>query len=228
MPCCSRALLVVVAIVMRAAAPSLIAVAVAGCSPSPDAPAPEVAKMQAFDDSMLRSALEHIVQWHDAHRTNAEAALRPGLREVELQSQLAKLPCRLPREIEAVYAWHDGTSPADVQFIWYHHFPSLENAIDSYRRFTATGLLHRDEFPVLEFEGEFYVVRCSSNVVDSSPVWHVHQNPERQVNYLSFTTYMETAAEWYETGAAAADDLQRLRAIHRRHNPGAVFPYAVD
>jgi len=180
----SRALLVVVAVVTRAAAPSLIALAVAGCSPSPDDAAPEVPKIPAFDDSTLRPALERIVQWHQEHHTNAAAALRPGLNEVELRRQVRNLPCRLPREIESLYAWHDGTDPADVEFVLYHHFPSLENAIDSYRRFTGTGLLHRDEFPVLEFEGEFYVVRCSNNVVDSSPVWHVHQNPERLVNYL--------------------------------------------
>jgi len=39
---------------------------------------------------------------------------------------------------------------------------------------------------------------------------------------------MQTAAEWYESGAAEAHDLHQLRAIHQRHNPGAQFPYAVE
>jgi len=65
-------------------------------------------------------------------------------------------------------------------------------------------------------------------LVDASPVWLVHDNPERSVNYVSFTAYMQTAAEWYESGAAEAHDLHQLRAIHQRHNPGAQFPYAVE
>ena len=53
-------------------------------------------------------------------------------------------------------------------------------------------------------------------------------NPERDVNFVSLTAYMETAAEWYEAGAAEAHDVRRLSAMHQRHNPGAVFSYAVD
>jgi len=222
------AFLVPFAIAIRAALVSVAAIGLAACPGEPhDAPR-EVSNVQAFDSSALRSALERIVQWHARHHTNTAAVLRPGLSEVELQRQLDKLPCRLPHEIQALYAWHDGTEVTDDEFIWYHYFPSLESAINSYRRLTSTGFLPPGEFPVLEFEGEYYVVRCSNRVVDASPVWHVHHNPERNVNYVSFTAYMETAAEWYETGAAEAHDLRRLREIHQRHNPGAVFPYAVN
>ena len=116
----------------------------------------------------------------------------------------------------------------DAEWVWYHYFPSLEDGIHRYRQLVATGLLHPDAFPVLEFEGEYHVVRCASGVSAHSPVWHVHQNPERVANYLSVTTYMETAAEWYESGAVTATHLRAVPAIHPRHNPGAAFPYAVD
>ena len=217
-----------VGVVIRAALIFVAAIGLAGCPGDPHDVPREVNKVQAFDSSTLRSALERIVQWHVRHETNTPAVLRPGLGQVELERQLEKLPCRLPQEIQALYAWHDGTDVTDDEFIWYHYFPSLESAINSYRRLTSTGFLPPDEFPVLEFEGEYYVVRCSDHVVDTSPVWHVYHNPERHVNFVSFTAFMETAAEWYETGAAEADDLRRLSEIHQHYNPDAVFPYAVD
>jgi len=194
-----------------------------------------------YDATAMRAALERIKAWHTAYQTPVARAFRPGLGDTELTNKLQSLPCRLPREIQALYTWHDGTDFVDDAFVWYHYFPSLDRAIGSYRRLVASGLLHPDEFPVLDFEGEYYVVRCSAGTSDTSPVWLVFHNPERPANYVSFTAYMQTAADWYESGAASAVDratdaadfprrrenLLRLRDIHQRYNPGAMFPYAV-
>lgn len=208
---------------------TLLGFGLAGCPQDPhDVPRAPTSMAQPFDSTALRSALERIAGWHVIHKTQTAAALRPGLSESQLAQALGRLPCELPREIRAVYAWHDGTERVDAEFVWYHYFPNLEISIRNYGRLTGSGLLHPDEFPVLEFEGEYYVVRCSKLLVDASPVWLVHDNPERSVNYVSFTAYMQTAAEWYESGAAEAHDLHQLRAIHQRHNPGAQFPYAVE
>ena len=180
-----------------------------------------------FDDSALRFALERIVRWHAMHDAETVHGLRPGLSRDGLAHMLGRLPCRLPREVQSLYLWHDGISAVDSEFIWYHYFPSLDRALQNYERLVRDGLLRSDEFPVLEFDGEYYVVHCGPDIVDTSPVWYVFHNPERHINYVSFTAFMQTAAEWYETGAAQATDLRQLRDIHQRHNPGATFPYAV-
>jgi len=194
-----------------------------------------------YDATAMRAALERIEAWHAAYRTPIARAFRPGLGDTELTRKLQSLPCRLPREIQALYTWHDGTEIVDDEFVWYHYLPSLDRAIGNYRRLVASGLLHPDEFPVLDFEGEYYVVRCSAGTSDTSPVWLVFHNPARPVNYVSFTAFMQTAADWYESGAASGVDratdaadlprrrenLLRLRDIHQRYNPGAMFPYAV-
>lgn len=216
-------------VVALALAMVVLVAGVPGCSrDAPDGARQPVSDEQPFDSSALRSALERIVDWHTRHQTGTVGALRPGLKEAELARQLEPLPCRLPREIQALYVWHDGMETGDEVMVWYHYFPSLDNALRNYRKLTAIGLLHADEFPVLEFEGEYYVVRCTQRAADTSPVWLVFHNPERPLNYVSFTTYMATAAEWYESGAAQAGDLRQMRAIHQRLNPGAEFPYAVD
>ena len=79
------------------------------------------------------------------------------------------------------------------------------------------------------------MVRCAGRAEASSPVWNVFHNPERPVNYLSVTTYMQTAAEWFDSGAVRSSpsgalegpDIRQLAAIHQRFNPGALFPYSL-
>jgi len=207
---------------------ALVALVMAGCPSDHDQPSAQpIGPKAPFDAAALHSALGRIVRWHAQRDPGWVAALRPGLAAPGLARALDRLPCRPPREIETLYAWHDGTDPADAPFVWYHSFPSLDEAIRSYHRLVGSGLLRPDEFPVLEFEGEYYVVRCSRRAADTSSVWLVFHDPERVVNYVSFTAYMETAADWYESGATDPADLRRLRAIHQLRNPGAQFPYAV-
>jgi hypothetical protein len=151
--------------------------------------------------------------------------------------------CALPRELAELYGWRNGMhSDTDVPFTLYHRFVSLQDALDrrdTYRNpvFRLGSPLPEDWIPVLEFQGEYYFIRCDTVGTSAAVVWYWSgEEPEIHRVFASLTGLLETAADWYESGAIrVADptggldmDVRRVRDIYVRRYPDLTFPYYVD
>jgi hypothetical protein len=144
----------------------------------------------------------------------------------------------LPEEVVALYEWHNGMEPYDHQLIWYHHFPSLQVAIEFHRGMVRDGGWSEVWFPVLEFEVEYFVVPLIGG--PAGPVKHLHHGFSKAPAFTNVTLMMATAAEWFDRGLIKAEDtlpaghkalmdvnMAMMRDIHASLNPGASFPYAI-
>lgn len=196
------------------------------------------AAVASYDREAIVLAAERIEAFLRGEAPAAAEALQPGLTSAELDSTLGPLPCRLPEEVHRLYGWHAGARPGSAQpFVARHAFIAPSEAVAEYRE-RLRGARDRawrwEEawFPLFELYGEHYVTACTPGAVRAAPVrWVTPERPESPIAFTSLTTLLQTVAEWYESGAVGASggevtlDLERMREIHGRLNPGAVFPY---
>lgn len=214
-------------------APGLLALlALTSCSP--DAADPGRAAAESYTPEAFSAAAERL----EAALPDGAAALRPGLGEEELQTVLAPLPCEVTEEVRRLYRWRAGGEPRGAPLLGTHRFLPPSEAVAEYRRRVERA---RDPawpwepewLPLFELAGEHFVTECDASPSPAAPIrWVTPERPESPVAFTSLTTLLETASEWWESGAVRLDDegqprldATALRRTHARLNPGAVFPY---
>jgi len=210
----------------------------AACSRPLADPFPVGAGRQAeasFQDLDIAGALDRILAWHEANRTDIPAALKPGLPRQAALAAFEDMPCRPTEELLQLWAWHDGADQAEAPFIWYLDFLSAGRAIEAYRSLAANPLFGwpADWIPVFTFEGEWYFTVCGTEMQPAAPVgFYFPENGEAVYTYTSLSAMLETSAAYLERGAVVWDggmveDIRRVFEIHQELNPGAQFPYFV-
>jgi cell wall assembly regulator SMI1 len=195
---------------------------------------------KSYDPAVLRDALDRILKWHEQHKTPVASVLRKGLTKEEIHKATEWLGFSLPDEVVTLYEWRNGMKAGtDAPFIWYHDFMSLEAIRDEYRKLTVTWPFYdwsNNWLPLFQFEGEYYFVACTKEPSPALPVrFHMSEETEHPAVYTSLTSMMLTAAECFESGAvtlankdgALKEDIRKIAEIHRKHNPGLPFNYAV-
>lgn len=159
--------------------------------------------------------------------------LQPGLSLQEIATWEAKLPFALTRELEALYQWHDGTLVNEGDLLGQaYFFPgyyllSLEEAVESHDERKDAWPWEKNWFPVFASgAGDFYVVPCSKEKLDTAVVIGVlHGEPEQVVEYQSLTAMMKTLEACHARGAFVLDDGElevdddKHRVIARHFNP---------
>lgn len=185
----------------------------------------------AGDISELREALEAIERRHLANETGIQ--LNQGAKSEDIVQLEKELQCKIPKELAEIWEWRNGESTAN--FIWYHRFLSVEEALSQYQELTSHewSLWQPDWIPVFEFEGEWYGVKCDEERRTASPVVFYFIEDEPHIAYVNLTRYMRTMAKAMEQGAlswggiAWEEDVHRLHDIFSELNPGMEFPYFV-
>nr|WP_251068257.1 SMI1/KNR4 family protein [Marinobacter sp. C7] len=185
----------------------------------------------AADIAELRAALETIEGHHQGNETGIQ--LNQGAKPEDIAQLERELQCKIPQELLEIWKWHNGESTSN--FIWYHRFLSVEEALAEYRELTTQewSLWEPDWVPVFEFEGEWYGVKCDEDRKIASPVVFHFIEDEPHIAYLNLTRYMKTMAIALEQGAlswggiAWEEDPYRLDDIFSELNPGLAFPYFV-
>lgn len=183
------------------------------------------------DQTRLLDALAQIEAFHANNRTGL--SLNPPLDEAALDKALSGFPCEIPDEARTLWAWRNGESTG--QFIWYHRFLPVEEAVREYRQLTSNPLYawSKHWIPVFEFEGEWYAVECTPGETAGTPVIHYFMEDDPKQAYINLTAYMSVIAAAIQQGALRwdgqwwDDDIQRLSRIHARLNPDIGFPYHV-
>lgn len=200
--------------------------------------------MESYSAERLHAAIDRIEYWLEANNPVVASSLQPGLAPVAVDSIARERGCALPRELVELYGWRNGMqSDTDMPFTLYHRFMSLQDALDrrdAYRNpvFRLGSPLPGDWIPVLEFQGEFFFIRCDAVGIPGAVVWY-WSGEELEIHrvFASLTGLLETAADWYESGAIqVADpidgllemDVRRVRDIFVRRYPDLTFPYYVD
>ncbi|HWM93665.1 MAG TPA: SMI1/KNR4 family protein [Thermoanaerobaculia bacterium] len=230
---------------VRIAGLSVAGAALGGCDPSsfnrglPEMRAArESARKHASRETLIQ-ALERIRAWSEAENPVVARALQPGLSEAEIDERTSELPFRLPREVRWLYGWRNGTGGAG-DFLLYHHWLSLEDAIKEYRGLRDLAIVGWDErwFPVFSFQEEYFFLPCGKEPEEALPVlFYFTENTDTPISFTSLTTLAVTQAEALETGAAWVQDKKMgflemhngsYSKIHQRHNPGATYPYYID
>ncbi|MFC1852308.1 SMI1/KNR4 family protein [candidate division CSSED10-310 bacterium] len=188
----------------------------------------------------LSETLQKLEKWLQKHESPVVNALLPGLTPAEIQKLTKDFPAVLPRELELLYQWHNGTEAnCELPLIWYHSFLNLEQALVEYKKLRRLSFItgwQKNWLPIFDFQGEYYFINCSTTQVDALPIFlYFDEVPEIEFSYLNLTTMMATGLKWYESEAAylidqegfLGEDIQKLSKIHQQLNPGVRFPYHV-
>lgn len=192
----------------------------------------------SYDKGRLIKALQRIKAWHERSAPEVAESLKPGLDEKVILERFQRLGLEPPRELVELYKWRNGCeSASNIPFIWYHDFMSLNSAVSEYKTLLNDWKdlgWRAPWFPVFQFQGEFYFIPCQGPGQEATPVrFFFIEETETKPVYVNLTVMMETMAEVFESGAvwldkpwgALKDDIERIREIHGRHNPGLIFPY---
>ena len=183
-----------------------------------------------LDPRRLQNALEGIRAWLVEHTPDVAHQLQPGLSSKEIETITANVPFALPFEESLLYEWHNG-STSDGPFIFNHRYLPLQEAVEFYRKGLGTGW-QTSWFPLFMHKGDAYIVAPFGFKSKQMPIRHFTlQSTESPNVFQNLTAMMETALDWFRSGAVRAarngtlrPDEDMMRKIFERHNPGLPFP----
>jgi cell wall assembly regulator SMI1 len=153
----------------------------------------------------------------------------------QIRKMTSGLPFALPREVETLYQWRDGTMVRagdrldKVYFFPGFYLLSLEEAVQTYAERRDAPQWRPEWFPLFaNGGGDFYLAWCRSEMTQTAPiVGFMHGEPEQIVEYESLTAMVRTLAACYDSGAFFLDEDNTLEVddeMHRqlalRFNPG--------
>lgn len=152
----------------------------------------------------LDRCLQELTNWMANHYPSWTAALHPGITDQEID-RLAEslLPYRLPKEVYTLYQWRNGQS-IEADFLPGYTFLPLEEAVNEYRLLMEYNKHGWNSlwFPLLTFEGDYYVVLCDNEQQESSLVMLSYsEDPYIYVADSSLEAMVRTILEAYQVGA---------------------------
>jgi cell wall assembly regulator SMI1 len=166
-------------------------------------------------------------------------ALRPGLNPDRTRSLLGESGLPASEQVEALYAWRDGTETAgigsldDIHFFPGFYLLSLDDAVANYRAFVADRRWTQGWLPIFaNGGGDFYVTDLSGEM--SGVVRHFRiEESEHPVEFLTIGNMLATIAAGYERGVFFVDgsgylemDDLAFASVAADLNPGV--PWWVD
>ena len=183
--------------------------------------------------SPLAASLERIEKWLAVNYPQASRTLRPGLSREQIRQELKDLPLAIPEEMYSLYGWHNGQEPTgkEAELIPAYTFLSLREAVNTYREMRSLG----DEswpdnyFPILSFEGSFYVVLCGGDKPDKpGSVLDIllESLDSPSTAYPSIASFMQEIAEYFDSGAYYMDaegyltvNRDKLIPVFKKYHP---------
>ena len=191
--------------------------------------------------SKLTDALERIIAERCKHMPVEYKILNPGLSTEQLREKLKRFPRQLPKEIHALYQWHNGTDDDAWEhgIFVYHSFLDIDNALqqakeyindERARSYRETQCMPSYLFPFCDFQGEYFAVAGREAATESTPIFFIDTLGEVRVAFNSLTNMMVALAECYESGVYGfvdgdyfdVLDEAKFGEIRLKHNPEAV------
>lgn len=166
-------------------------------------------------------------------------ALRPGLTADRTRSLLGESGLPSSGQVEALYAWRDGTKTAgvgtldDIQLFPGFYLLSLEDAVANYRTFVADHRWAPGWLPIFaNGGGDFYVTDLSGEMSGVMRHFRIEET-EHPVEFRTISNMLTTIAAGYErriffiddNGYLEMDDLA-FASMAAELNPGV--PWWVD
>lgn len=149
----------------------------------------------------LSMILEEILKYTSIN-SELIPSLHDGITLQEIESKLNSFPFQIPREVEALYQWHNGTD-LEIEFFNGYAFLPLDEALkirNEWIKCNTDYIVYPPELlPLFEFEGEYYCVECSHDKQDCGVIWNVYHDSSREYNSLK--TMLLAILECYEVGA---------------------------
>ena len=186
--------------------------------------------------SEIQNKLNELLIAYSEKGIHLAEKMNPGLLEDDIKERTAWFPVDLCQEIIEMYSWKNGqiddASTSESPF-WFRDnaFCSIENAKVVYesvvKSYAKDNIPERDGidllrcFPFAEFDGNCYLLPCSSQSIDTKherPV--INQNGE--IYYYSIEKMLDTVIEWvkhpdYNQFSPLPDNVEL--EIWRKHNP---------
>jgi hypothetical protein len=158
--------------------------------------------------SILRDALERIIDWFKENYPQAIASLVPGLSSSEIDNKLSNLPFQIPPEVREIYKFSNGL---DEQIFDGLYLLSLESAIQEAKTWVDEPYEEIADmykyagkaiFPIFQLEGDNLAVVEIKEESEISPVVLLSHagGTDIRLQYASLTAMMSTLAEAYEAG----------------------------
>lgn len=156
--------------------------------------------------SAIESGLRRLGRWR------AIRALRPGLAPEETARLLAAAHLESDEALEALYAWHDGTSTANTTLDELHicpgfYFMALDEGLADYAAFVRDDRWSVGWLPILaNGGGDFYVIDLATPP-GGRVVRHFRIDEQEQpVEFLSLPEMLATFAAAFERSIFFVDD----------------------
>jgi len=189
-----------------------------------------------FNSSDLLSQLNGIFEWHEKSNPNIANSLNPGLSQIAFKKIEHELGYNLPLDLRTLYSWRNGSSSAG-QWIWYHRFVSIEEAIGLREKANREFSWLDKYLPFLEFENEYIFIDLESNSRGNSPVFLAFPGMEFVQFYTSVTSLFTTSLNLLEcpnlveveleTNSLIVEDKKKVKEIYDLSNQHTVFPYRI-
>lgn len=185
--------------------------------------------------SPLTENLEKIQTWWETYYQPAARSLQPGLKPEQIRERLKDLPLTIPEDLYTLYTWHNGQQPTGpgAEFIPAYTFLSLDDALKTYREMrelSKTSIQDNEfwppyYFPILSFEGSYYVVLCGGDK-PGSVIERLLEDPEPGAAYPTIAFFIQEIAENYASGAYYIDgeghlntDNEKIQTVFKKYHP---------
>ncbi len=156
----------------------------------------------------LHTILDKLLAYAERTQPDIRSVMQPGLDATTIR---ARVPLVLPDDVVALYQWQNGMRDEERMeehtLFYYHHFLSLEHALDIYLELRQIdeeiggGGYLPELFPIFTFMGEYYAVWTGMSDDDFGSIYFDYHG-EGKV-YDSLTRMLTAILECYDTGAYA-------------------------
>lgn len=160
----------------------------------------------------LGDSLERIESWLERRMKPTARTFHRGRRRSAVAARLGQLGLDPPRELYALYGWHDGQrDTTDADLLPGYRFLSLEaagDAVTDMAQGAADGTVpeswSQSWFPILEGGAGYVVVVCAGD--DAGTVLEWSSVTGRAIRHPSLAALMQEIADGYEAGAYTVGD----------------------
>jgi hypothetical protein len=187
----------------------------------------------------LIDSLDHILEWHAKNQTPVARLIQPCLSEDEILTRLQAIPFKLSREFVELYKWRNGVAwnaggeTEDTNFLEYHRFLPLDEALSG---FQTSYPIMKEFYDLTDWVQVFqdpasdgYGLSGGPEASEEAPVVFLFEGEGVQVVFESLGKMMETVAAALDEGAMTWQegeldtDFFAWGEIAHRLNPGVQY-----